>query len=211
MLLYLISDRRALGRDPEACSRLVEMIGDAARAGLDYVQIRERDLPAVTLVALGRRAVDAAQGTRTRVFVNDRFDVALAAGLDGVHLTRRSLEAPAVRTASGGRLLIGVSTHSGDEVRAAEIGGADFVVCGPVYDTPSKRGMGEPLGPARVAAIAAGVRIPVLGIGGIARENAREAAAGIAGVAAIRMFQETWLERGYEGLAALAADLRAGI
>ena len=96
-------------------------------------------------------------------------------------------------------------------MREAEAGGADFVVCGPAYDTPSKRGMGEPLGPARVAAIAAGSRVPGLALGGVTRRNAREAAAGVAGVAAIRMFQEAWLAGGRAGLEALAAELRRGI
>jgi thiamine-phosphate pyrophosphorylase len=210
MLLYLIGDRRALGPDPVASDRLVALVADAADAGIDLVQIREPDLAAGALVRLVARAM-AAVGDAARVLVNDRLDVALAAGADGVHLTTRSMSPAVVRAAVGSAIAIGVSTHSPDEVAAAEAGAADFVVCGPVYDTPSKRGMGEPLGPERVRRIAAGARVPVVALGGVTRENAREASRGVAGVAAIRMFQDAWLAGGRAALAALAAELRGGI
>lgn len=210
MLLYLITDRSALGPDPQALDRLVSMVGDASSAGIDYVQIRERDLPLPVLLDLARRAKRAA-GDGVRVLVNDRADVAIAAGLDGVHLTTRSVPARAVRDACGTSFVIGASTHSPAEVRDAEAGGADLVVCGPVFDTPSKRGMGDPLGADRVAAIAEAARIPVLGLGGITRTNARIAGAHLAGIAAIRAFQEAWLDRGRDGLASLAAELRGAI
>lgn len=211
MLLYLITDRRALGEGPNAAERLVEMIGDAARAGVDLVQLRERDLAVRDLVALARDARAAVEGTATRLLVNDRFDVALAAGLHGVHLTTRSL-APGLVRAAAPDLYLGVSTHSVAEASAAELDGADLVVCGPVYDTPSKRGMGEPLGPKTLAeAAAAAAPIPVLALGGVTRENAAEAAAKTGGIAAIRLFQDAWLAGGRDGLAALAADLRASV
>jgi thiamine-phosphate pyrophosphorylase len=209
MLLYLITDRRELGPDPEALDRLVELVGDASHAGIDLVQIRERDLTARTLVELCRRAAAAVAGGCTRVLVNDRFDVALAAGLAGVHLTTRSLGPRVVRAVAPG-LLVGASTHSrGDAVRA-EAEGADVLVCGPVFDTPSKRGMGEPLGPECVRAAARAVRIPVLALGGISRANAREASTDMAGLAAIRLFADAWRTGGRTGLTSLAADLRAG-
>lgn len=210
MLLYLITDRSALGPDPQALDRLVSMVGDASRAGIDYVQIRERDLPIPMLVDLARRAKRAA-GDGARVLVNDRVDVAIAAGLDGVHLTTRSVPTRAVRDACGGSFVIGASTHSLAEVRAAEAGGADLVVCGPVYDTPSKRGMGEPLGVDLVAEIASAARVPVLGLGGITTSNARLVGPRLAGIAAIRTLQEAWIARGRDGLASLAAELRGGI
>jgi thiamine-phosphate pyrophosphorylase len=184
-------------------------VGDAARAGVDFIQLRERDLPARALVDVARRARAAVAGTTTRLLVNDRLDVALAAGLDGVHLTTRSLSPAVVRACAPAGLLVGASTHSALEVRAAEAGGADLAVCGPAYDTPSKRGLGEPLGPERVGRIARAARIPVLALGGITHDNAREAlAAGATGVAAIRLFQEAWLAG---RLAATVADLRRSI
>lgn len=188
---------------------LVRLVGDAARAGVGLIQIRERDLGARELASLCARAREAASGSGARLLVNDRADVALAAGLDGVHLTTRSLAPRAVRAIAGGAgLLVGASTHSADELAAAD-GEADFAVCGPVFDTPSKRGMGEPLGPEAVARLARSVRIPVLALGGVTRENAAAALAPpVAGLAAIRLFQEAWLEGGAAALAALVAELR---
>jgi thiamine-phosphate pyrophosphorylase len=207
--LYLVTDRRALGRDPDALERLVRLIGDAAAAGIDLVQIRERDLTTRDLVALCRRAREAVRGTRVKLLVNDRLDVALAARLDGVHLTTRSLAARVVRETAGASLLVGVSTHSRDELEAAA-GFADFAVCGPVFETPSKAGFGDPLGPAEVARLAAASPFPVLALGGISRANAAEALAPqVAGIAAIRLFQDAWLEGGRAALASLAGELRA--
>ena len=207
--LCLITDRRALGPDPEALDLVVQLAVDAARAGVDVVQLRERDLTAAALVALARRAVAAMRGTAARLAVNDRLDVALAAGADGVHLTTRSLEPRVVRACTRPGLLVGASTHSEAEVETASAGGVDYVVCGPVYDTPSKRGMGDPLGPDRVGAIAAASRVPVLALGGLTRENApATVAAGAAGVAAIRLFQDAWLAGRLE---ALVAELKGSI
>jgi thiamine-phosphate pyrophosphorylase len=192
-----------------ACDRLVRLAGDAARAGIDIVQLRERDLAARDLVALARRVREEIRGTPARLVVNDRLDVALAAGAHGVHLATHSLRARDVRACAGAGLVVGASTHSAAEVAEAEAGGADYAVCGPANDTPSKRGMGDPLGPTRVGAIARSARIPVLALGGISRDNAGEAlAAGAAGLAAIRLFQEAWLDG---RLPPLLADLRSAI
>lgn len=207
MLLYLITDRRELGPDPEALERLVRMIGDASRAGVDLVQIRERDLPARALVELSRSAAAAARGGSARLLVNDRADVAVAAGLDGVHLTTRSMTPDVVRHAAPGRL-VGVSTHSTSDVVAAEAAGADFVVCGPVFATPSKTGLGEPLGALRFSAIVRSSRVPVLAIGGVSVETA-PVLAGAAGLAGIRLFHDAWRADGVDGLRSLVADLRA--
>ena len=206
--LYLVTDRRALGPDPAARDQLVRLVGDAARAGIDFVQIRERDLGARDLVDLCRRAGAAASSFPTKVLVNDRLDVALAAGIDGIHLTTRSLTARVVRETIGTTLLVGVSTHSREELAAAA-GFVDFAVCGPVFATPSKRGMGAPLGPAGVARLAAEADFPVFALGGISRANAAEALAPpVSGIAAIRLFQETWLRGGVVALAELAAEIR---
>lgn len=211
-LLYLITDRSALGPGALGVDRLVRMIHDAAASGVDLVQIRERDLAAHELVTVCQRAREAVEGTRLRLLVNDRFDVALASGIDGVHLTTRSIPTRVVRAVCGDGFLVGQSTHSAEEVAGAEAGGASFVVCGPVFDTPSKRSLGAPLGPAVVSGIASTARIPVLALGGVSRETAAEACgAGVAGIAAIRLFQDAWLEGGAASLATLVSDLREAI
>jgi thiamine-phosphate pyrophosphorylase len=205
VLLYLISDRAAL--EPDGADRLVELVADAARAGVDLVQIRERDLSARDLTALARRVVDAARPAR--VLVNDRFDVALAAGAAGVHLATTSLAPAVVRACVGQRMIVGVSTHALEEVRLAEEGGADFAVFGPVYDTPSKRGLGTPPGVEGLAAAAAVSRLPLLALGGVdatSADRAREA--GAAGLAGIRVFHEPWLRGGYPALVEVVRALR---
>lgn len=184
--LYLVTDRKACEPRP-----LVELVQAAAAAGVDLVQVREKDLPARALGRLVERVVEAAAPYPMRVLVNDQFDVALACGAHGVHLTTQSLPPGVVRQQVGDRLLIGVSAHSLEEVRRAEDGGADFVVCGPVFATPSKIPYGPPLGVNALAAIIAQVSIPVLGIGGIDATTFRYVLdAGAAGLAAIRWFIE---------------------
>jgi thiamine-phosphate pyrophosphorylase len=187
-----VTDRKALGS--EAASRSVaEKIRFAAAAGVDWVQIREKDLPARELLQLAR---DAVQSAGARIVVNDRLDVALAAGAAGVHLGRASVPAAdVVRWCRAGNapqgFLIGVSCHNLEEVRDAKTAGADYAFFGPVFDTPSKRPFGAPQGIARLGECCRGVGIPVLAIGGVEEENAVSCIrAGAAGVAAIRMFQE---------------------
>lgn len=144
------------------------------------------------LTTFTRAAIAAARPWGARVLVNDRLDVALAAGADGVHLRVNSLPATDVRRAiSRSDFLVAVSTHSLAQAQAAEKAGADFIVCGPVYDTPSKREFGAPLGLARFAEICRAVSIPVLALGGISLQNVREPLAhGAAGVAAISLFTD---------------------
>ncbi len=138
------------------------------------------------------RAVELAQGSATRLLVNDRADIARAAGADGVHLTTQSLSASVVRRCFGSELLVGVSTHSLAEVCAAESEGADFAVFGPVFETPSKARYGGPLGLTRLAEAARTVApFPVIALGGVTRDNASECLrAGARGVAGIRLFAD---------------------
>lgn len=209
--LCLITDRKALGTGAAGIDALVDMARDASAAGIDWIHLREKDLSARSLHALAVRLVDAASKGAARIVVNDRFDVALAAGAAGVHLTTQSLTADVVRAATGARLVIGASTHSEAEARAAAGSGADYVVCGPVFATPSKSGFGLPLGAAEVARIAAVIRTPLLALGGIDAASAVEAMRSpIAGIAAIRLFQEAWLARGRDGMEKLVERLRAG-
>ena len=119
--------------------RLVDLVAAAARAGIDLIQIRERDLDARRLIALVRRCVEAAEGTSTKVLVNDRADVAVAAGAHGVHLRGDSIAAAAVRSLIGDGALIGRSVHGADEARAVSgAGGVDYLIFGTLYPSASK-------------------------------------------------------------------------
>ncbi len=215
-----MTDRRALEAAPIASDSLPgdpvplralslrDSIRRAAAAGADWIQIREKDLEARALVELARFAAAETRGTAARVLVNDRLDVALAAAAAGVHLGEKSLplEMAIEWRRSAGRLnfTIGVSCHSLESARAAERGGADYIFFGPVFATPSKAAFGPPQGIERLREVCASVEIPVLAIGGVNLENARACvAAGAAGVAAIRLFQDAKNE------AELAAMLKA--
>lgn len=197
-LLYLITDRQAFRRSPELSSATqsqIEAIRAAAQAGCQLIQIREKDLTAKSLGEFTRAVTSLARPHGARVLVNDRFDVAMAAGADGVHLRVSSIPACEVRaiaeTKGAADFLIGVSTHSIAEAKAAEEGGADFIVCGPVYHTPSKLAYGAPLGLDRFAEVCEAVKIPVLALGGINLSNFREPLRrGAAGIAAISLFTD---------------------
>jgi thiamine-phosphate pyrophosphorylase len=178
-----------------AIHSLRNAIQRAAAAGASWIQIREKDLDARSLLDLVRFALAETRAAGARVLVNDRLDVALAANAAGVHLGENSLPLETVNEwrRSSGRVefLIGVSCHSLESARAAEQGGADYIFFGPVFATPSKAAYGAPQGIERLREICAAVTIPVLAIGGINAENMQACgAAGAAGIAAIRMFQE---------------------
>jgi len=202
-ILCYVTDRAALRALPQGVAGapvaddLPGVIRRAVAAGVDWIQLREKDLPANALVELARGAVAAAHGSGTRILINDRLDVALAAGAAGVHLGEESLPVMEVvrwrRTAEqqAGTFLMGVSCHSGAAAVEAERDGADYLIFGPVFATPSKAAFGAPQGLDRLAEVCRSVRIPVLAIGGVALENASAClAAGAAGLAAIRLFQE---------------------
>ncbi len=180
--LCLVTDRRATGGRP-----LVEVIDACLGAGLPAVQLREKDLPASDLLGLARALRGPTARAGARLLVNDRVDVALAADADGVHLPAAGLPAAEARRLLGPGRLVGVSTHAPAEVEAAARAGADYVVFGPVFDTPSKRPHGPPQGLPALAAAARRASLPVLAIGGItAAEVGAVREAGAAGVAVIR-------------------------
>jgi thiamine-phosphate pyrophosphorylase len=179
--VYLVTDRRQTNGRP-----LIDVVEQALQGGVRAVQLRERDLDTRSLLHLahGLRVLTHRYGAL--LLVNDRIDIALASGADGIHLPAESFGVKDARTL-GPDLLIGVSTHRPDEVAAAEAAGADFVVFGPVFDTPSKRPFGPPAGLEALAEAALGARLPVLAIGGITGERVRDVReSGAAGVAVIR-------------------------
>jgi len=194
-IVCYVTDRKSIG-SAEAVESVLAKIRAAIAAGADWVQIREHDLPARELLALVRGAVEESGGA-ARVIVNDRLDVAIAAGAAGVHLGERSVPAgEVVRWCRSGNappeFLVGVSCHSLEEAREANGAGASYVFFGPVFDTPSKRSFGQPQGIARLAEVCRSVRLPVIAIGGVNEENGAECIrAGAAGIAAIRLFQES--------------------
>jgi thiamine-phosphate pyrophosphorylase len=179
--LTLVTDRtQTRGRD------LVAVVGECLAAGLPAVQVREKDLGAAELAQLCRRLRDLTREAGARLIVNDRLDVALAVGADAVQRTGASLDVKDMRAVAGRRLSIGASVHSLEDAVSAEREGADWVVFGPVYDTPSKRAYGPPQGLERLAAVARGVKIPVVAIGGITPARVAEVlAAGARGVGVI--------------------------
>jgi thiamine-phosphate pyrophosphorylase len=177
---------------------LPTVIAQALSAGVDWVQIREKDLPGAALLALAGEAVAEAKG-HSRVVINDRLDVAMAARADGVHLGETSLPVAQVsawirKARAAGQVekgfVVGASCHSLESARQAERDGADYIFFGPAFATPSKAAFGAPQGLERLREVCAGLRIPALAIGGITLENARRCIeAGAAGIAAIRLFQ----------------------
>lgn len=188
-LLYLISARHQFVSG-DAGQLQLEAIAQAAQAGCQFIQIREKDLSAQDLCAFVKAAIAFARPHGTKVLVNDRLDVALATNADGVHLRVTSLSVAEVRAMTQPRnLIIGTSTHSLPQAQQAALQGADFVVCGPVYETPSKLAFGAPLGVAGFAEVCRAVNIPVLALGGINMSNfAQPLAVGAAGIAGISLF-----------------------
>jgi thiamine-phosphate pyrophosphorylase len=182
--LYLITDRHQTDGRP-----LMPLIEQAVAGGARAVQVRERDLATRDLLALSRELCASVRARGARVMINDRVDLVLALGADGVHLRSGSLPVVAARRLLGADRLIGVSAHSADDVARAESDGADFAVLGPVYETPSKREYGPPIGLRAIEEAGRRCRIPVFAIGGmtVARVvDVRKAGAyGVAVVSAI--------------------------
>ena len=174
----------------EEFRRLLALVSVAVRAQVSFIQLREKKLSARTLFQLTTEAARITRDSATRLLVNDRADIARAARADGVHLTTRSIPAAVVRRAFGTEFLIGVSTHTLAEARAARDDGADFAVFGPIFETPSKRDLGQPLGLGQLAMAANAVKpFPLVAIGGITPETAGAALqAGASGIAGIRLF-----------------------
>lgn len=211
MIVHLVTDRRRLcggaeWTDGRAC--LVRQTAFAVAAGVDAVQVREPDLPAALLFDLVRELVGLAHGRGTAILVNDRVDVALAAGAHGVHLSARSLLPRVVRRHVPAGFLIGRSVHAVADVGSSE--GADYLIAGTVWASASKPAGHATLDLAGLAAIAAEASpCPVLAIGGLTVERAVALpGTGAAGAAAIGLFMD---DRGAECAAAPVADVVAAL
>ena len=183
MIRCYITDRRTLGLEP-----LLQAIARNLAAGVDWIQIREKDLSARALYELAAAAMSLPNPHASKIIVNTRADVAIAAGAAGVHLPSGS---PAARFWRRPGFLIGVSCHSLQDVRKAEAEGADYALFGPVFAPLSKSSVLEPRGLEGLAQAALAVRIPVLALGGVTRANSGACvSAGAAGVAGISLFQK---------------------
>lgn len=170
-------------------SELIRKIRDAVSDGVNMVQIRERELPARSLFELVSEVVSALEDSGALVLVNDRADVAVAAGADGVHLRESSLSPAVIRECFPPHLVVGVSTHSVEGARSAVACGADFIFFGPMFDSPGK---GSPAGNGGLANVCRAVGdFPVIALGGIDGENVGSVfEAGAEGVAGIRSMHD---------------------
>lgn len=191
----MVTDRRRTGAVGERAQRhcLLEQTAFAVEAGVDVVQVRERDLQAQELYELAAAVVEQARGSRTRVVVNDRVDVALAAGASGVHLRGDSIAPVDARLLTPAGFLIGRSVHSAAEAERVQQD-VDYLIAGTVWPSRSK-GAGHPvLGPAGLESIVKAVNVPILAIGGVTLDAIGTiAGCGAAGAAGIDLF---WPERG---------------
>jgi len=214
-VLSYVTDRHLLPGAPEAVRQeLLNKIEAAAEAGVDWIQIREKDLSGkdcsqLTRDSLQRAAKSAAnRATPARILVNDRLDVALAVSAGGVHLSERGLPVAEARrlansSSASGDFLVGKSCHSLEAAKTAEQSGADYIHFGPIFATPSKAAFGAPQGLERLAEVCRVVSAPVIAIGGITLENFSACfAAGASGIAAIRLFQDA------ADIAAVVSSLR---
>ena len=208
-LLCYVTDRRALrsASPADSLAALIQKIEEVVAAGIDWVQIREKDLPARELASLTRQALQIARkysakrSTPVRILVNDRLDVAIAERVHGVHLgetsvpvseAKRLIESAPRKHNVDESFLIGASCHSVEAAKTAEREGADYIFFGPIFATPSKQSFGAPQGTERLRQVCGTVSIPVLAIGGVTSDNAASCIdAGTAGLAAIRLFHET--------------------
>lgn len=179
--LLVVTDRHQTKGRP-----LVSLLQRVLAAGISTIQIRERDLSARELVALAREVRVVTGSCNSQLLINDRIDVALALEGVGVHLRSNSLPPSVARRLLGPQRLMGISVHSVEEAVQAESQGANYIVLGPIYETPSKQMFGPPLGIQTLEKACRLVRIPIVGIGGVTAERAREMrGAGAFGVAVI--------------------------
>lgn len=187
-LFYYITDRHQLPSG--SLSALQSKIRRVISWGVDFVQLREKDLSDRDLLRLTQGAMQCARGSRCKILVNSRVDIAVAGGADGVHLPCSGLEVLNWKSKLPPDLIFGASAHSLREARRAAAAGAHYILLGPVFPTPSKMSYGEPLGLSRFRQVCSALRLTVFGLGGIRPENIRAVMnAGASGIAGIRLFQ----------------------
>lgn len=180
--IYLITDRHLIPRD----QGFLETIEQLLQAGLGMIQLREKDLPASELLPMAQQLRDLTRRYDCLLLVNDRIDIATAVDADGVHLRQTSIPPDTARKILGPEKLIGVSTHTEDEISHAVDQGADFITFGPVYYTPSKATYGFPKGLTELRKACALSSIPVYALGGIKSTNTPATlATGVHGIAVI--------------------------
>ncbi|MBC7837920.1 MAG: thiamine phosphate synthase [Nitrospiraceae bacterium] len=167
--LLVVTDRHQTKGRP-----LVPLLQQVLTAGTSAIQLRERDLSARELVTLAREVQAVTASSKSQFLINDRVDVALALEGVGVHLRSNSLPLPVARQMLGSQRLLGISVHAVEEAVQAEAAGADYIVLGPIYETPSKQTFGPPLGIHTLEKAGKLVRIPIIGIGGVTAARARE-------------------------------------
>lgn len=160
--LYLITDRTQTAGRP-----LSAVVADALEGGVRMLQLREKDLSSRDLFDLAMELRQLTKSYNAQLIINDRIDIALAVGADGVHLGVASIPVAVVRGIVGKDFLIGYSAHAVSEALEAEQDGADFITFGPVFDTPSKRSYGQPLGLQTLSEAVKTLSIPVYALGGI--------------------------------------------
>ena len=192
-LLYYITDRRSLAVPNEAS--LLRRIRKIISFGVNFIQVREKDLTDRRLFDLTRQvvkmALETSRNERCRVLVNGRADIAAAAGADGVHLTSSGLGISGIRTWIPKNFIVGASVHTIREIRAARAGNVDYILAGHVFPTASKEGMGDALGVDYLRRACIESPVPVLALGGITAERVSAVLrAGAAGVAGISLFQK---------------------
>jgi thiamine-phosphate pyrophosphorylase len=179
--LFLVTDRHQTNGRP-----LVPLLQRVLTAGVPAIQLRERDLSAKELVTLAREVQAVMASRRSQLLINDRIDVALALEGVGVHLRSNSLPVSVARQLLGAQRLLGISVHAVEEAVQVESQGVDYIVLGPIYETPTKQMFGPPLGIQTLEKACRLVRIPIIGIGGVTAARVREMrCAGAFGVAVI--------------------------
>ena len=185
--LYVVTNRQQTRQRP-----LHSVIKETLEGGTKFIQLREKDLDTRQLLTLASDLVAEAHRHNALLLINDRADIAKCIGADGVHLRANSMPISGVRKFLGKNALIGKSTHSAEEVLSAGEDGADFLVLGPVYDTPSKRSYGSPLGVKAFEKICQRATLPIYAIGGITLQRVKEVKdAGAFGVAVISAVLES--------------------
>ena len=198
-----ISDRRPLTYSittgdltdenfPLESEKTLSAIKSAVQSGIDLIQIREKKLGSRNVLRLAQMAREITKEFGANLLVNERFDIALAAGADGVHLTSRSIPTILVRQKVGQDLIVGVSTHSLWEAETARSEGADFLTFSPIFETDSKKAYGAPQGIEKLRRVCDKLDpFPVFALGGVDETNYRSALdSGAQGIAAIRFFND---------------------